>query len=116
MMIKGNSALRKNLFTGSKEGSSLYRSHPVPGPWIPGRNMALMRRNQVWMQHRDVRQVAIPLREVEPVADHELVGDLETDETDRHLDLASLRFRQQRADLERCRLARFQAAHQIGER
>ena len=61
-------------------------------------------------------QVAVALGEVEPVADHELVRDLEADVAHGHVDLAPLGLRQQGADLERGRLARLQVAHQVRER
>src|SRR4051794_24431216 len=48
----------------------------------------------------DVAQVAVPLIEVQAVAHDVLVRDLETDVSDRQVDLAPGRLDQQRADLE----------------
>ena len=53
----------------------------------------------------DERQVAVALGVVEPVADDELVRDVEADVPHRHLDLDRLRLAQQRAHLERRRPA-----------
>ena len=96
MTINGNSALRKNLFTGSKEGSSLYWSHPVPDDGstsirgvtriptgmraderaaLPGFHR-LVRRDQIFVEHRDVREIPVPLGVVQSVADHEPIRDL----------------------------------------
>ena len=41
------------------------------------------------MEDADVRQVAVPLGEIEAVADHEPVRDLEPDVPHRHVDLAA---------------------------
>ena len=60
--------------------------------------------------------VAISLREVEAVPDHEAVGDLEPDVADGNVDLAPLRLRQERAHLERRRLAGLETPHQVGQR
>src|SRR5437660_116197 len=45
-----------------------------------------------------VRQIAVPLREIEPVSDDETVGDLEAHVAHRNVDLTALRLRQERAD------------------
>ena len=51
-------------------------------------------------ENRHVRQIPVPLAEVEAVSDHEAVRDLEARVAHRHVDLAPRRLRQQRADLE----------------
>ena len=68
------------------------------------------------LRTRHVRQVPVPLAEIEAVADHEAVRDLEAHVAHGHVDLAPLRLRQKRAHLEARRLARLEIAHQIGER
>ena len=73
-------------------------------------------RDEIGVQDPDVGQVAVPLGEVEPVADHEAIRDLEADVADGHVDLAPLRLGQERADLERRGLARAEGAAQVGER
>ena len=50
---------------------------------------------------RDLAQVAVPLVEVEPVADDELVRDVEADPSDWDLDLGRVGLAQQREDLDR---------------
>jgi hypothetical protein len=63
-----------------------------------------------------VREVPVPLGEVEPVPDHEAIRYLEAGVANVDLDLAALGLRQQRADLERRGLARLQHAHEVRER
>src|SRR5215217_2440972 len=67
-------------------------------------------------QRGDIRQVPVALRVVEPVADGELVGDLEADVAGVGLDLAPLGLGQQRADLQRGRLAGLERSHQVLQR
>src|SRR5436190_2573361 len=72
--------------------------------------------DQLLVQHADVGQIAVALAEIEPVADHEPVRDLEADVAHRHVDLAPGRLRHQGAHLEARRLPRLQVAHQVRER
>src|SRR3954468_2927753 len=65
------------------------------------------------LQRGHERQVAVALGEIQPVADGELVRDLESDVAREHLDLAPLRLGEQRADLQRGRVAGPQVAHQV---
>ena len=57
------------------------------------------------LQRGDVAEVAVPLGVIEPVADREAVRDLEADVADRQIDPPALGLGQQRADLERARVA-----------
>src|SRR3954453_19485921 len=70
----------------------------------------------VHRQRGHVRQVAIALGVVEAVADREPVRDLEAGEADGELDLSPRRLRQQRAHLERRRVARAEVAHEVLQR
>src|SRR4249920_3924083 len=72
--------------------------------------------DQFFAQYADIRQVPVSLREVEPVADHEPIRDLEADPADVDVDLPPGRLRHQRGDLERGGLAGLEVADQIGER
>src|SRR5579859_4050050 len=112
MTISGKRALRKKRF---KESPAL---RVAACPWSTGdfaeRLGAL--RQQLGMEHADVGQVSVALREIEPVTDHELVRDLEARIAHGHVDLAPFRLREQAADLERGGLARLEVAHQIRER
>src|SRR6202035_4136705 len=87
MMISGKSALRKKRFTRPRFGGYLTPAQLtlIRGPWLRP-----FRGNQGRIEHPDVRQIPVALGEVEPVADHEPVRDLEADVADRHLDLAPL--------------------------
>src|SRR5689334_10532221 len=67
--------------------------------------------------HRpDMVEVAIALRVVDPVADHELVRDLEADPARLHLDLAPRRLVEQRADLDPLGMARVEDFEHVLER
>src|SRR5919198_1948501 len=66
-------------------------------------------------ENRDKGQVSVALPEIEPVADHEAIRDLEADVADGDVDLAALGLREERADLEARRLARLEVPHQVGE-
>src|SRR4051794_35253494 len=68
------------------------------------------------VEYADIGQVPVSLGEVEPVADHELVRDLEADIAHGDVDLAARRLGQQGADLEGGGLARLQVPNQVGER
>src|SRR5690349_2591583 len=57
-------------------------------------------------------QVAVTLGVVEPVPDHELVRDVESDVTNVDLGFGRFGLAQQRADLQRGRPTRLQVAHQ----
>src|SRR5438034_9687787 len=72
-------------------------------------------RNQIFAQDGDVREVPVTLAEVEAVADHEAVRNLEADVAHGDVDLAARGLRHQRADLEACRLAGFEVPHQVGQ-
>src|SRR4051812_48480921 len=72
-------------------------------------------RDEIRVEHAHVRQVSVALGEIEAVADHEPIRDLEAHVADGHVDLPALRFCQKRADLEARGLARLQIAHQIGQ-
>src|SRR3954462_14768657 len=84
-------------------------------PWKPQREAA-SRADAILVDGRDVGQPAEQLVRVQPVSDHEAVGDLEADVATRDVDLAPIGFGQKRADLERGGSARGQAAEQVGER
>src|SRR5215467_8680559 len=99
----GKSALRRKRFTNSL--SAGYQRLLSPTMTWAGQL-----RDRFWIQHGDIRQIPVPLVEVEPVADHELVGDLEARVAHPHIDLAACRLRQQCADLERGRVAGLQVA------
>src|SRR5215207_6825933 len=105
---RGKKALRKKRFT-LDEGSSPLRGHLA----LSGEVFRV--RDQRLVQDAHVREVSVLLIEVQSVADDESVRDLEPDVADGHVDLAALRLRQKRADLERGWLAGLQVAHQVGE-
>src|SRR5215212_2388851 len=65
------------------------------------------------LQRADVRKVPISLREVEAVADDELVGDVEPDVSNIELDLLDAFFAQERSDLERRGLAPREVLQQV---
>ena len=56
------------------------------------------------MQPADIGQVAVPLGEIEAVADDELVGDVEADLEQVQFDANRVGFTEQRDNLERLRL------------
>src|SRR5207237_8915121 len=66
-------------------------------------------------EHGDVGEVAVALPEIQPVADHKPVRNLEADVTDGNLDLAAVGLRQQRADLQGRGLPGLEVAHQVGK-
>src|SRR5436305_2359087 len=72
--------------------------------------------HQVSIEYADVRQIPVSLTEIEAVADHDAVRDLEADISDRHVDFPPIRLRHQRTDGEGGRLARLEVPHQVGER
>src|SRR5437868_182706 len=112
MTTRGKSALRKNRFTRypSARVAASQASLRAPERFALGPFG-----NQIFAQYADVGQVPVSLREVEPVADHEPVRDLEADPADVDVDLAAGGLRHQRRDLERGRLARLEVADQVGE-
>ena len=81
----GKSAERKNRFTGplSAQGTSEYEPHRFPD-WGCLKRVG----KQVLVQYADVGQVPVPLGEIEPVADDELVRDLEAHIAHRNVDFA----------------------------
>src|SRR6476620_10762151 len=106
MTTRGNSALRKKRFTGTRRVAAWS---PGTAPRKPRVHQPLMRsRDQIRVQNAYIREVAVPLGEIEAVADHELVRDLEADIPHRNVDLAARGLRQKGADLEGRRLTRFQ--------
>src|SRR5918992_3777002 len=115
MMISGKSAERKNRFkAASRVRVAGWFSPPDP---VTRRYFGLMAlRDEVRMEDCHVRQVSVPLREVEAVADHEVIRDLEADVADVDVDLASLRLGHQRANLQRGRITSLERAHEVGER
>src|SRR5206468_9510983 len=64
----------------------------------------------------DVRKISVALGEIEAVADHEPVGNLEPDVAADDVVLASVGLRQQGADVERSGLASFEVPEEIGKR
>src|SRR5690348_14890789 len=110
MTTRGNSALRKKRFTSTRRVAA----------WSPGtapRESDVHERlmppgDQIGVQNAHIGEIPVPLGEIEAVTDHELVRDLEADIAHGNVDLAAAGLRQQRADLERRRLAGLQVAHQ----
>src|SRR5438876_3091536 len=96
MMTSGKSALRKKRFTRCP-GRGYQRNAPVTGRRHPRLRVG---QHERFVEHADVREIPVALGEVEPVSDHEAVRDLEARVTHRDVDLAPLRLRQERADLE----------------
>src|SRR3954452_10280806 len=114
MTTRGNSALRKKRFTSTRRVAAWS---PATEPRKRDVHERLMPAgDQVGVQKADIGEVAVPLGEIEPVADDELVRDLEADVSHRDVDLAAAGLRQQGADLERRGLAGLQVAHQVRER
>src|SRR4051795_5534380 len=125
-MRMGKAALLKNLLMrGTRTAfASLGKGLRVPGAlsaprkvlrgWSADRWPGWSRPVGLWLRQRgDVRQVSVALGHVEAVADRELVRDLEAHVARRQLDLAALGLGQQRADLQRGRLARAEVAQQV---
>src|SRR5438094_532930 len=111
--MSGKSALRKKRFTVSRpQGSSGIPSFRSRKPLQVLHAFG----QQLLAQDAHVREIAVALGEVEPVADHESIRDLEADPANGHVDLPPGRLRQQRTDLQRLRLARLQVPLQIPER
>src|SRR5439155_25235384 len=71
--------------------------------------------HEVVMQNSHVGQISVPLGEIEPVADHEAVRDLEAHVADVHVDLAPLGLRQEGADLEAGRGTGLEVPDEVGE-
>src|SRR5215212_3009845 len=117
-MISGKSALRKKRFKRphSERSSTASRERPalLPQKGVFTASEAFW--DEIRMQDRDVRKIAVALGEVEPVADDEAVRDLEADVPDVDVVLAPLGLGEQRADVERCRLAGLEAAHEVRQR
>src|SRR5580765_2442258 len=97
MTTTGKSALRRKRFTDSLSAGYQRLLSPT---------VARLRRLRhcVRVENRHVGQIPVPLAEIEPVPDHELVRDLEARVPHVDVDLAASRLRQQRADLERGRV------------
>jgi len=85
MTTSGKSAERKNRFMGplSAQGTNQYEAYRVPGLDYLERW-----RKQMLVQYADVGQVPVPLGEIEPVPDDELVRDLEAHIAHRNVDFA----------------------------
>src|ERR1039458_902405 len=118
----GKAALLKKRLIASSWGfwRRLKLWSPVPQRTMGGRGFRRLRcphrSVRSWyltLQDRDERQVAMALGIVEPVADDEAIGDLEADVAGRKVHLAPLGLGQQRAHLERARIARAEVAHQV---
>src|SRR5919197_3771303 len=121
MTISGKSALRKNRF----KGPLLAGYQPNTPLKLRGMYQIRVTRpgvfdgdgaDQVWIKHAHVGQIAVPLGEIEPVADHEPVRDLEADVADGNIDLAPAGLGQEGADLEARGLTRLEVAEQVRER
>src|SRR5215204_2317256 len=104
----GKNALRKKRFT-LVEGSS-----PFPG-YLALSGEVFGARDERLVQYAHVGEIPVLLIEIQSVADDETVRNLEPHVADGHVDLASLRLREERADLERGGLTGLQVANQIGE-
>src|SRR5258707_1343528 len=98
--MSGKNALRKKRFTMvSSQGSR------VPAPWVIGITLPRPKpsdtlRHQIGVQNAHIGQIPVSLGEIEAVADHELVRDLEADIAEGDVDLPPRRLRQEGADLE----------------
>src|SRR4051794_5265077 len=116
MITSGKRALRKKRFTEPLSAGYQPRFELLPS--FEGKNPSELSAlgHQLGVKYADVRQVPVPLGEVEAVADHEAVRDLEADVADGHVDLAPVRLGEEGADLEARRLAGLEVSHQIGER
>src|SRR5206468_7293762 len=73
-------------------------------------------RHEIFVQDTHIGQIPVPLGEIEAVADHEAVRDLEAHVADVDLDLAPIRLRQQGADLEAGRRPGLEVPDEVGER
>src|ERR1700756_868761 len=113
MMISGKSALRKNRFNGEASRAGYQRLGGYRA-FAPGRLCPFWDLGRIEDAH--VGQVAVPLGEVEPVSDDEAVRDLESDVAHRNVDLATVRLRQQGADLQGRRPPRLEVADEVRER
>src|SRR4249919_2049182 len=104
MTIRGKSALRKKrlktLDLGPRRVAVSY-SAPAVGWMSTSLRGVLCLRGQLVPQDAYEGEVPVPLGEVEPVPDHEPVGDLEADVAAVDVDLAAGRLREESADLER---------------
>src|SRR3954453_1579499 len=111
MMTSGKSALRKKRFTRCPGRG--YQRHAR----TTGRRHPRLRAGQHerFVENADVREIPVPLGEVEPVPDHEAVLDLEARVAHRHVDLAPLGLRQERADLEAGWLPRLGFPGELGK-
>src|SRR6266567_7147229 len=109
MTTTGKSALRRKRFT-----KLLETGYQCPDPPTRGPRAGLRQGRRV--EYGDVREIPVPLAEIEPVPDHELVRDLEARIADGDVDLPPRRLRQQGADLERSRVARLEVPDQVRER
>src|SRR5207248_2495223 len=69
-----------------------------------------------FVQHRDVRQVSVPLSVVQPVADDEAIRDLETDVANGDVGLPAPLLDEESAHFQRHRLACAEVAYEVGER
>src|SRR6266516_422989 len=76
----------------------------VPAPprskLLPAPRRSKLLGDQLLAEDRDVGEIAVPLAEVEAVADDEPVGDLEADVAHGNVDLAPIGLRHQSTDLE----------------
>src|SRR5436190_7740111 len=115
MMTSGKSALRKNRFTNPLSAGYQPRFELQRPPKGGDRPFSGALRHQLRIQYAHVGQVPVSLGEIEPVPDHEPVGDLEADVADGHVDFAPIRLGQESADLQAGRLAGLEVPHQVRE-
>src|ERR1700722_12702734 len=114
--MSGMNALRKRRFT--KTPRSGYRKAFRRGAGFPSCPPLALHalRQQLHVKPPHVGEIAVALGEVEPVADHEAIGDLEADVAHLDLDPAALGLGQERTDTEARGLPRLEVAHEVGER
>src|SRR3990172_1624063 len=118
MTMSGKSALRKKRFKKAPWRYTVAARSSVPEPpWFSGLLTLLLRlAYQLFPEHTHEGKVPVALGEVEAVADHEAVGNLEADVAAVDVALAPLRLGHERAHVERGRLARLERAQEVRER
>src|SRR5207244_11521846 len=88
---------------------------PPTTPNVGDRPISGALRLQLRVQYAHVGQVPVSLGEIQSVAHHETIGDLEADVADGHVDFAPIRLGQEGADLQSRRLAGLEVPHQVRE-
>src|SRR3954466_1775720 len=93
MTTTGKSALRRKRFTNSLSAGyqRLFSRTMTRVSWV---------RHGVPVEEGHVGRMPVPVAEIEAVADHEVVRDLEPGVPHADIELAALRLRQESADLE----------------